>query len=272
MNEQIFSKNGLYYRINKFEENRPTLVFIHGLSGSSSAWLPYEKFFKEKYNVLSFDLRGHGKSLKYKNYSDYQIEKFAEDINELVTHLAINKFVLISHSFGAFIAFEFLKKYQDKVTSAVFLSPGFQVGKRKLAILVKPLLQFYRFLANLLPFLSKPGWHIDYSKYKNSGDWNLRRMFADIGNTGLRPYLLGTLQLYENDFEVVLEKLKIPVLIIHGEKDTIIPAGNSKIISGRIKNSELVFLPGADHILVLNNFVEVSTEISKFLDKNKNSQ
>ena len=267
MIEQIFSKNGLYYRLNKFEENRPTLVFVHGLSGSSSAWLPYEKFFGDKYNVLSFDLRGHGKSLKYKNWNDYLIEKLTEELNELIIHLAVNKFVLISHSFGTFIAFEFLKKYQDKVSSAIFLSPGLQVSKRKLAILVKPLLWFYRALANLLPFLSKPGRHIDYLKYKNTGDWNIRRMFADIGNTGLRPYLYGILQLYENDFEVILKKIKIPVLIIHGEKDTIIPAENSEIISEKIKNSELVFLSGAGHILVLNNFPEVSAEISKFLEK-----
>lgn len=271
MTEQIFSKNGLYYRLNKFGENRLTLVFIHGLSGSSSAWLPYEKFFEEKYNVLSFDLRGHGKSLKYKNYDDHRIEKFAEDINELITHLAINKFALVSHSFGTYIAFEFLRKHQDKVALAVFLSPGLYVGKRKLAVLIKLLLRFYRFFANSLPFLPRPGRHIDYSKYKDTGDWNIRRMFADIGNTGLRPYLYGTLQLYENDFEAILKKIKIPTLIIHGEKDTIIPAGGSKIISEKIKNSKLVFLPGANHILVLNNFSEVSVEISKFLDENKNT-
>lgn len=265
MREQI-SKNGLYYRVNDFIGNRPTLVFVHGVSGSSSAWQQYEKFFEQKYNVLTFDLRGHGKSFKYKNYGDYKIEKIAEDINELAASLSINKFVLISHSFGAFIAFEFLEKYPDKAEAAIFLSPGFDANNRKLALLVKPLLKAYQLLAGILPFKPKTGGHIDYSKHKNTGDWNVRRMIADVGNTTLRIYLYATLQTYKKNYRELLEKIKIPILLIHGKKDTILPFNNSLFINQKIKNSKLVVLPNADHIIVLNNFSEVSNAIDKFLD------
>jgi len=52
MKESYFSKNNIYYRINEFQPGRPTLVFIHGLSGSSSAWLEYEKKFEK--NIIFF--------------------------------------------------------------------------------------------------------------------------------------------------------------------------------------------------------------------------
>ena len=52
------------------------MVFVHGVSGSSSAWWPYEKIFENKYNILTFDIRGHGKLKKFPNYSDYKIKNF----------------------------------------------------------------------------------------------------------------------------------------------------------------------------------------------------
>ncbi|MFA6273421.1 MAG: alpha/beta hydrolase [Candidatus Paceibacterota bacterium] len=271
MTEQIFSKNGLYYRMNEFRENQLTLVFIHGLSGSSSAWLPYENFFKDKYNTLSLDLRGHGKSPKFKNYSDYEMGKLAEDVNDLIDHLGIKNFVLIGHSFGTLVAFEFLIHHQEKVRAVVFISPNIAVGKIKIAHLFKPLFNIFKPLVGFWKFSPRVGKHIDYSNYKNTGDWNLRRMFADISNTGLRAYFYGTLQSYEQNFELILERIKIPVLIIHGEKDTIFPIENSKAMMTKIKDSKFVSLPNADHILVLNNFSEVSNEISKFLVEYKNA-
>ena len=60
----------IYYRKNKFLK-RPTIVFVQGLSGTSSGWIPYEKILGKKYNVLSLDLRGHGKSFRPKYFKDY---------------------------------------------------------------------------------------------------------------------------------------------------------------------------------------------------------
>ena len=104
MKEHFLFERGIYYRTNDFRSNRQTLVFIHGLTGSSSAWLEYEKRFQADFNILTFDLRGHGKSNKPKRYQDYEIRDFVQDIDELVKHLRIEKFTMISHSFGVVIA------------------------------------------------------------------------------------------------------------------------------------------------------------------------
>jgi pimeloyl-ACP methyl ester carboxylesterase len=265
--EFFLPSRGIYYRINEFQDDRPTLVFIHGLSGSSSAWLEYEKEFEKKYNLVFFDLRGHGKSLRFPKYKDYEIANFADDLCELISRLKIEKFVLISHSFGALVALEFLTKHQDKVMAAVFLSPSFSVKNRKAALVIRPLLAAAK-LFDLIPYSSKAGGHVDYSKYKNTGDWNIRRTIADSFNTGLRSYLFSARQTYKVDYENFLEKIKMPVLLVHGKKDTIFPAENSIIMSQKIKNSKIIFLDKADHIVVLNNFSEVSEIIDDFIRGN----
>jgi len=265
MKEYIFPDKNIYYRRNTFSQGRPTLVFVHGLSGSSSAWLPYEQQFENTYNILTLDLRGHGKSKKYPNYKDYTIERFANDIYDLITHLKLNQFILISHSFGSLVALEFLARHQNCVKAAILLSPSLSFKNRLLAKATQPLLSMASAVAGVMPFSHKPGGHIDYTHYQGTGDWNVRRTFADVRNTSLRVYLYATKQSYAFDRDNFLEKISIPVLLAHGKNDTIFPVNNSLQMAKKIKHSRLVLLDNTDHILVLNNVREVTNAIEQFI-------
>lgn len=267
MQEYIF-ENRIYYRTNEFKLGRPTLIFIHGLSGSSSAWIPYEGIFKDKYNLLAFDIRGHGKSKKYPNYSDYEIKKFVEDMNILISYLKIPKFALISHSFGTLIAAEYIKSHGEKVLLNIFLSPIFGLEKDFKAKIARPILQLSN-IFKLLPFKPKSGKQIDYSKMPHTTDWSPKRCYADVSNTTLRVYLYCLRQSMLPKQEYYLDKIKIPTLIVHGLKDTMVPAKNSITLSKIIQNSELVLIPNTDHIVVLNNTEEISQTIESFI-KRKN--
>ncbi|NTW22427.1 alpha/beta hydrolase [Candidatus Falkowbacteria bacterium] len=264
MKEYYLESRGIYYRTSEFEPGRKTLVFVHGLSGSSSAWLKYESLFENEYNVITFDLRGHGQSAKPKNYEDYAMSLFADDLEGLVKHLGLEGFVLISHSFGTLIALEYLSKNQESVDRIVFLSPDFAVKKRLVSQLIRPLL-LATSLFRLMPFKPAAGKHIDYERYPGSGDWNIPRMIADVGNTTMRVYLYCTRQTYVPDWGDFLPKIIKPTLIIHGRKDSIFPVRNSLVMDQKIKDTKLVILPEADHILVLNNFAEVSQVIKGFV-------
>lgn len=265
MKELIFPETGLYYRINDFHVGRPTLVFIHGLTGSSSAWWEYEKKFENQYNILSIDLRGHGKSIKPRKYQDYEIKNFAQDVNDLITHLHIEKSILISHSFGTSVALEFLLQYQSVVESAIFLSPIFGANKMRLVRLTQPLLRCFTKVINLFPFSSKAGSHIDYAKYSNIRDWDIKLIIVDILNTGLRVYLYCLQQIYKSDYDTYWSDIRIPVLIIHGKNDTVIPVENAVIMAQRIENSRLILMDNANHLFVINNITEALEVIENFI-------
>lgn len=269
MKDFFFEKMGIYYRKNEFKKDLQTFVFVHGLSGSSSAWLPYENFFQEKYNILSLDLRGHGKSKKFSKYDDYKIKIFADDINELLKSLNIEKGILIGHSLGAMIIFEFLKYYAKKVSLVILLSPNYSLENRFVSKIIKPFLLPIPIL-NIFPFTFKKGLHVDYAKYKYASDWNIKRMFEDISNTYLRIYLYCIKQLYEVDYENFLEKINVPVLIIHGQKDTIFPIKHAIKFEEKIKNCDLVILENGNHMIIFNNIKEISGHIEKFVSSNKN--
>lgn len=265
MQEYIYEPKKIYYRTNDFQDGRPTLVFVHGLSGSSSAWAEYEKFFKDDCNILTYDIRGHGKTKKPMRMEEYAIGNFGDDLYELLNFLKIEKIILIGHSFGTLICFDFISKYQQMVDKVIFLSPNPAPGETLAAKIFKPLFLITKFFG-FLPFSSKGASHIDYDHYRGTGDWNIRRMFADIKNTSLRVWLYCGRQSYEVEFLSLLKKIRIPTLIIHGKKDTIFPYSGAVTMSELIDDSHLITMDKSDHIIVLNNFPELSQEIERFID------
>jgi pimeloyl-ACP methyl ester carboxylesterase len=263
MKEAFYEPLGLAYQQNEHQPGWKTLVFIHGLSGSSSAWEPYLRFFSLYANVLALDLRGHGRSRKPPHYDDYQIGLFASDIFELLGQLGIENFILVSHSLGSLVALEFLKNHQTMVERAILLSPHPAPSQLLPAKLIQPALALLPFL-NRWPIPPTPASRVKYAPYEGSGDWNIPRMIADISQTSLRAYLYATRQSYAVDYTDFLDQIRIPTLIIHGAKDSIFPVSASRSMAMKIKKAELLELGRADHILVLNHYERVRDEIMAF--------
>lgn len=265
--KEYFLKNEIYYKTNEFIPNRLTLVFVHGISGSSSAWVPYEKIFEDKYNVVTYDIRGHGKSKKFPKYSDYEIKNFAYDLHELVSYLNISKFVLITNSLAALIALQYMKLYRETVIANVFTSPEIYLTDTALTKIGRPILKIITGILNFLPFNPKPRGHVDYSKHIGSTDWDVKRNLADMKNTGLRAHFYTLRQSFTPGQEYDLEKINVPTLIIHGEKDSMVPMQNAILMSQKIKDSTFTSIKNIDHNTVHNATKEMSELIESFIEK-----
>lgn len=268
MQEHYLTKEGIYYRTNGFHPGRETIVFVHGLSGSSSAWAKFENYFDALgcYNIVSYDLRGHGKSAKPAAPADYETRNFAEDLHTLLEHLAIKRCILISHSLACFITLFFLEKYHAYVSRLVLLSPTVSLRDIAAAQIVRPFVSLGVTLLRWLPLPLKVRGHIDYSKYSDhGGDWNIPITSRNIYNTSLRVYLYATAALYYVDYTAFLPTIQVPTLVIHGRRDTIFPLRCGKNVAALIPNATFIVLTQANHILVLNHFREVSCFIERFI-------
>lgn len=261
MKECFFESRGIAYRTNGFRSDRPTLVFIHGLGGSASAWFPYESIFGETHNLLTFDLRGHGKSAKYTRPEDYALKNSADDLYALLTHLHIETCVLVSHSFGTLVALEFLHANPEKVSSVVLLSPTAFLRKTRWFLLVKIVGNLLVTLFRLLPFHPAIHERVDYAPFAQTGDWNVRRIFNDLRVTTPRIYLYCLAQAYAREYDALWGEFQLPTMIMHGKEDSIIPIKHAELLAKKIPGSTLVCLEHANHILVLNNIREVSEHL-----------
>jgi pimeloyl-ACP methyl ester carboxylesterase len=260
MKEGFLQERGISYRTNTFEPGRTTLLFIHGLSGSSSAWLPYEKEFETHYNVITFDLRGHGLSLRPER-EEYAMEKFVEDIRELLTFLAVDRCTVVSHSFGTLIAMKFAQAHPHLVERMILLAPAYDVQSFRTSKLLTNLAAAFI----VAPIRMPNGRRTNYARFYPTPDWSARRIGTDILNMGIRSYLRCMQIIFAHDYTPDWTALTQPVLIVHGGKDSIVPVEHSHRLVKILPHATLVELADANHILVLNNAPEVIKEIESFI-------
>lgn len=261
--EEKFLNNEICYHTNDFEPNRLTLIFIHGIAGSLSIWSRYEERFKNEYNILTYDIRGHGKSRRFLNYDDYKIENFREDLQNLIEHLNIKNYILIGHSFGVFISLSFISKYKDNIKGLILLSPSYMGGRI-------PSIQNYKLLLDILIKVkfpintNKERIHINYPKSIHS---LTKIIFAikEVFNTGIEVYLYFIKRLLSLNFKNVLGEIMTPTLIISGKNDEMIPVKHARMMDQKIPNSKIIEIKNGDHQIAINNFELVSEEIEDFV-------
>lgn len=251
MKDHYFTDRGIAYRTSDLIPGRTTLVFVHGVSGSSSAWKAYEDALAGEYNVITYDQRGHGTSKRYSHYKNYKLPALAEDLHALLQHIGDYPYVLVGHSFGALVVLTYLAQWQHFLKGAVLISGDYNVGRHMPTRILRWLLSPIPLLSHVPLSLRQHG-RVDYARFPGSGDWNVFRSFTDICNTGFRTYLYCIRQSYELDATAVLRQVQIPVLLIHGSRDSIFGVENSVAMSERIPGARLEIVEGADHIVVLN--------------------
>lgn len=86
-----------------YQKDQPTLICLHGFTGSSQTFLPV---FKEKktYNILVVDLIGHGKTSSFVHPYRYQFTSVCQDIVTLTNRLKLSSFSLFGYSMGGRVA------------------------------------------------------------------------------------------------------------------------------------------------------------------------
>jgi pimeloyl-ACP methyl ester carboxylesterase len=107
---------GLYYE--SHGEGLP-LVFAHGGGGDLLQWTYQVPHFSERYRVITFDNRGHGRSDSPE--TGYSIDIFSEDILGLLDALALEKVVLVGLTMGAMTALHFALDHPDRLLGMVLV-------------------------------------------------------------------------------------------------------------------------------------------------------
>ncbi|MFN7133552.1 MAG: alpha/beta fold hydrolase, partial [Myxococcales bacterium] len=107
----------LYYRVDG-EEGLP-LVCANGIGVSTFFWEPFAFEMRRKYRVVRFDYRGHGRSDSPRDPSDISIATCVADEAAVMDALGIDRAVLLGHSMGSQVGFEFYRAHPERVLALV---------------------------------------------------------------------------------------------------------------------------------------------------------
>ncbi len=109
------------YRDEGDREAEP-LLLIHGVAGSSSAWVPLIGPLSAKYRVIAPDLLGHGESDKPR--TDYSLGAFAVWLRDLLDALNVPAATLVGHSLGGGVALQFAYQHRQYCRRLVLVNSG----------------------------------------------------------------------------------------------------------------------------------------------------
>jgi pimeloyl-ACP methyl ester carboxylesterase len=270
----------IFYRHTKIEGRKPTLVFLHGLGANWTLWKDEMLLFERRgYSTLSYDMRGHGLSGIPDDPRDYFLPNFTKDLHTLLKHTKVRSFILIGHSMGGGIAIGYCGLFKKRLPKSMILfesayrypfSHGREFG-------VNPFVSsFLRFIAEHEPFRKKNYPHLKDMDLTCIKDRNKISFFLEaIQITPLKSIIntIDEVQKYSfnhlQDTEELLSKLKLPVMIVAGSEDSVLPLHFSEELHWLIKNSKLKVMMGAYHRAPLEQPEEVCQEILSFIERKK---
>lgn|SRR3989344_340941 len=256
-----------YSKIKK-NESKKALIFLHGLGGNSTSWDRIRVHISHlNINSYAVDLRGHGFSGRPKAVDAYSLSNIASDINRLIEYESISSYILIGHCFGGMVATFLASQDDPKMCGLVLVNscknpPPYARWIRYLS----PMEKFIKRTAEYIPNIGSEG-RADYTRFINTGDWDLRRILVDINHTTLKPYILLLRTAVAFDATSMLHSIKVPTLILSGEKDTIFPQYQAESLQRDIKNSNIEYIKDANHIMIWNHSRDVAERLKEFLSE-----
>src|SRR5512135_954239 len=117
--------NGINLYYESTGQGQP-LVFIHGLGSSTRDWEYQIPTFSQNYQVIAFDLRGHGQSAK--PAGPYSMKMYAADLAGLLAGLGVKSAHLVGISLGGAVAFQFALDYPAAVKTLTIVNSGPSLG------------------------------------------------------------------------------------------------------------------------------------------------
>lgn len=257
--------NGIMINYSDFgsSNDRPPIVLIHGFPFSSEMWTPQVEVLKDRFRVITHDIRGHGKSEV--GDGQYTLEFFVDDLIGLLDHLAISKAVLCGLSMGGYIALRTIERNPDRVSSLILCDTGPQADTNEVKLRRVASVKSVKtngvdqYAESFLKAIFAP----ESFESKKDTIERIRTIIksnSEIGICGTLIALAG-----RTDTTEALQSIKVPTLIIVGELDKVTPPKLSKIMDSKISNSEFHVLPNASHLGNLENAEEFNRVMVAFL-------
>ncbi len=128
----------LYVEIYGSSENRP-ILYLHGGPGEMCFDFTYHQAHRlqDSFQLIAIDQRGAGRSAKIEKQEQFGLQDIIEDCEELREMLQIEKWSVIGHSFGGFLALLYATLYPQSIQKIIFEGPTFDFSLTSRSLLKK---------------------------------------------------------------------------------------------------------------------------------------
>ncbi|MEN8643042.1 alpha/beta fold hydrolase [Pseudomonas sichuanensis] len=248
--------------------------FHHGWPLSADDWDAQLLYFLARgYRVIAHDRRGHGRSSQV--WDGHDMDHYADDVAAVVNHLGSQGAVHVGHSTGGGEVVRYLTRHpQDNVPKAVLISavpPLMVQTEGNPGGLPKSVFDDFQaqVAANRAQFFhdvpagpfygyNRPGAKADEGVVLN---WWRQGMMGSA-----KAHHDGIVAFSQTDFSEDLKRIDIPVLVMHGDDDQIVPFENAGVRSAQLlRNGELKLYQGYPHGMPTTHAETINADLLAFV-------
>jgi len=241
------------------------IVMLHGYCGSHRYWDEVLPLLSPYGRVIVPDMRGHGESSA--SEGTYSMEQLADDTAALLDELKLPQVSLWGHSLGGYAALAFADKYPERLNSFGLVhsttypdNEAAQANRLKAVETIRTQ-GIIPFIDGLIPKLFTPEHRVSMSELL------VKAIHIGYGTSveGAVGCALGMRE--RADRMAVLERLQVPILLLAGELDEVIPPDKRFPITK--DNITAVTLEGVAHMGMLEAPEDFASAIRTFLERNR---
>lgn len=250
---------------------RPPVLLVHGWSQNHLCWRKqYESELQRDFRLVAFDLRGHGMSdapLQPEQYTDG--DRWADDVAAVIDRLALVRPTLVGWSYGGLVICDYLRKHGcSNVAGIDFVGAAVVLGSNVLGRLIGP--GFFEHapgachsdlptnIAAIRNFL-----RACTAKPLERSDFELMLAFNMVVPPMVRAFLIQR----EVDCGPLLGGIGVPVLVTHGEADTVVQPAMAEHILRHCPTAEASWFANAGHAPFLEDAARFNRELAGFVTK-----
>lgn len=249
------------------------IVFHHGWPLSSDEWDSQMIFFLQQgYRVIAHDRRGHGRSSQTTHGNE--METYASDVAELVQALDLKNAIHIGHSTGGGEVIRYVNKYgKGRVAKAVLISAVTPVMIKSdhnpdgvpanifdeiRTLTATQRSQYFNDFPPAFYGFNRPGKTIQQGVCDN---WWRQGVMGSI----LAHYECVK-AFSETDFTEDLKNVDVPVLVLHGDDDQVVPYKTTAVLAAKLlKKGKLIIYPGFPHGMPTTEAAIINNDILEFI-------
>ena len=248
------------------EGSGPPLLLIMGLGGQASSWgEPLLEGLQEHFRTIRFSNRGTGGTDK--TAGGYTIRQMASDAAGLMEAIGLNQAHVFGISMGGMIAQELALNHPERVQGLVLGCTTCGLV-HSIPVPAQTLAQFGQIMQLPMEERIERFWEITVTpEFKEERADFLGRILelgmatpTPVETFGLQFAAIQGMETYDR-----LPQIKSPALIIHGNRDMLVPVGNADILHERIPGSRIRIVQGTGHCFFWEKPEEVTAELVRFL-------
>jgi non-heme chloroperoxidase len=223
----------------------PAVLFIHGWTGNRTFWERQVQAFRDRFTVITVDLRGHGESSPPR--TGYTLGAMAADLEHLVRALGVPRIALVGWSMGGLVAQELARRLGERASALALVcstaggltDPNRKAADPERAATMRQQVadDFRTFMRGFAPTIFKDGEQSPFAAWAVS---QTQKTPPHVAEACLEAVLTADLRPH-------LASLRLPTAVLHGRHDRILELAEGEALAAAIPGARLVVFEASGH-------------------------